>query len=50
LLRLPPRGSRCRAEAASASRDTPVILPLPSHAKHLMPPVPAQELHTSGSP
>lgn len=49
-LRLPPSGSRCRAAAASASRDTPSILPLPSQAKHLMPPVPAHEAHTSGSP
>ncbi len=29
---------------------TPDILPVPSHAKHRTPPLPAQEVQTSGSP
>lgn len=48
LLRLlPPSGSRCCC-AATASSGAP-LLPLPEHAKHTVPPLPAQAGHGCGS-
>ena len=47
---LRPSGSLCAAAAfASSSIPIPLIFPVPSHAKHRTPPLPAQEEHTSGS-
>lgn len=48
---LRPMGSLCAAVAlASSSKVTPDILPVPSQAKQRTPPLPAQEVQTSGSP